>query len=229
MTTPSILRTLRTRGASRASGTSSTLGAPRVLSALSALRRRVVAVLTALTAVTTALALTSCSGGPSPSAGGSIDVLSWWTSASESSALDTLVDQHKQRNPDASVDEIAVVGGGGSEAHVTLATRIAHGDAPDVWQSLVGGNITAWHNAGSVADVSSLFPEDVTSQLPEDVLSSVSVDGAQYAAPLSAHRANLLMFNSDVLQSAGIAEPGADYTLDQFQVRRSRRSGEHRC
>ena len=31
---------------------------------------------------------------------------------SESSALDTLVDQHKQRNPDASVDEIAVVGGG---------------------------------------------------------------------------------------------------------------------
>ena len=216
MTTPSILRTLRTQSALRASGTSSTLGAPRVLSALSALRRRVVAVLTALTAVTTALALTACSGGSSPSAGGSIDVLSWWTSASESSALDTLVDQHKQRNPDASVDEIAVVGGGGSEAHVTLATRIAHGDAPDVWQSLVGGNITAWHNAGSVADVSSLFPEDVTSQLPEDVLSSVSVDGVQYAAPLSAHRANLLMFNSDVLQGAGVAEPGADYTLDQF-------------
>ena len=213
MTTPSILRTLRTQSALRASGTSSTLGAPRVLSAL---RRRVTAILTVLTAATTALALTACSGGSSPSAGGSIDVLSWWTSASESSALDTLIDQHKQRNPDASVDEIAVVGGGGSEAHVTLATRIAHGDAPDVWQSLVGGNITAWHNAGSVADVSSLFPEDVTSQLPEDVLSSVSVDGVQYAAPLSAHRANLLMFNSDVLQSAGIAEPGADYTLDQF-------------
>ena len=213
MTTPSILRTLRTQSALRASGTSSTLGAPRVLSAL---RRRVTAILTVLTAATTALALTACSGGSSPSAGGSIDVLSWWTSASESSALDTLIDQHKQRNPDASVDEIAVVGGGGSEAHVTLATRIAHGDAPDAWQSLVGGNITAWHNAGAVADVSSLFPEDVTSQLPEDVLSSVSVDGAQYAAPLSAHRANLLMFNSDVLQSAGIAEPGADYTLDQF-------------
>ena len=173
--------------------------------------------LAALSAIAAAaIALTACSGGSSPSAGGSIDVLSWWTSASESSALDTLVDQHKQRNPDASVDEIAVVGGGGSEAHVTLATRIAHGDAPDVWQSLVGGNITAWHNAGSVADVSSLFPEDVTSQLPEDVLSSVSVDGVQYAAPLSAHRANLLMFNSDVLQGAGVAEPGADYTLDQF-------------
>ena len=179
---------------------------------MTTLRQRLVAL---LTAATTALALTACSGG-SHSSSGSIDVLSWWTSASESSALDTLIDQHKQRNPEASVDEIAVVGGGGSQAHVTLATRIARGDAPDVWQSLVGGNITAWHNAGAVGDVSSLFTDDVKAQLPEDVLSSVTVDGKQYAAPLSVHRANVLMYNRDVLQRAGVAEPGEGYTLTQF-------------
>ena len=178
---------------------------------MTTLRQRLVAL---LTAATTALALAACS--PHHSANGSIDVLSWWTSASESSALDTLIDQHKQRNPEASVDEIAVVGGGGSQAHVTLATRIARGDAPDVWQSLVGGNITAWHNAGAVGDVSSLFTDEVKAQLPENVLSSVSVDGKQYAVPLSAHRANVLMYNRDVLKGAGIAEPGAGYTLDQF-------------
>ena len=182
---------------------------------MTTLKQRLVAL---LTAATTAVALTACSGGSSPSASGSIDVLSWWTSASESSAFDALVDQYKTRNPEASVDEIAVAGGGGSQAHVTLATRIARGDAPDVWQSLVGGNISAWRNAGSVGDVSSLFSDDVKAQLPEDVLSSVSVDGAQYAAPLSAHRANLLMFNRSVLQSAGIAEPGEGYTLDQFMT-----------
>ena len=104
----------------------------------------------------------------------------------------------------------------GSQAHVVLATRIAHGDPPDVWQSLVGGNITAWHNAGAVGDVSSLFTDEVKAQLPENVLSSVSVDGKQYAAPLSAHRANVLMYNRDVLKGAGIAEPGEGYTLDQF-------------
>ena len=108
------------------------------------LKQRVVAL---LTAAMTALALTACSHGSSPSASGSIDVLSWWTSASESSALDTLIDQHRQRNPGASVDEIAVVGGGGSQAHVTLASRLARGYAPDVWQSLVGGNIAAWRSA----------------------------------------------------------------------------------
>ena len=180
---------------------------------MTTLRQRVVAL---LTAATTALAITACSGGSTPTANGSIDVLSWWTSTSESSALSVLVDSYEKQNPGTSVDEIAVVGGGGSQAHVVLATRIAHGDPPDVWQSLVGGNITAWHNAGAVGDVSSLFTDEVKAQLPENVLSSVSVDGKQYAAPLSAHRANVLMYNRDVLKGAGIAEPGAGYTLDQF-------------
>ena len=180
---------------------------------MTTLRQRVVAL---LTAATTALAITACSGGSTPTANGSIDVLSWWTSTSESSALNILVDRYEKQNPGASVDEIAVVGGGGSQAHVVLATRIAQGDPPDVWQSLVGGNITAWHNAGAVGDVSSLFTDEVKAQLPEDVLSSVSVDGKQYAVPLSAHRANVLMYNRDVLKSAGIAEPGEGYTLEQF-------------
>ena len=180
---------------------------------MTTLRQRVVAL---LTAATTALAITACSGGSTPTANGSIDVLSWWTSTSESSALNVLVDSYEKQNPGTSVDEIAVVGGGGSQAHVVLATRIAHGDPPDVWQSLVGGNITAWHNAGAVGDVSSLFTDEVKAQLPENVLSSVSVDGKQYAVPMSAHRANVLMYNRDVLKGAGIAEPGEGYTLDQF-------------
>lgn len=180
---------------------------------MTTLRQRVIAL---LTAATTALAITACSGGSTPTANGSIDVLSWWTSTSESSALNVLVDRYEKQNPGASVDETAVVGGGGSQAHVVLATRLAHGDPPDVWQSLVGGNITAWHNAGAVGDVSSLFTDEVKAQLPENVLSSVSVDGKQYAAPLSAHRANVLMYNRDVLKGAGIAEPGEGYTLDQF-------------
>ena len=180
---------------------------------MTTLRQRVIAL---LTAATTALAITACSGGSTPTANGSIDVLSWWTSTSESSALSVLVDSYEKQNPGTSVDEIAVVGGGGSQAHVVLATRIAHGDPPDVWQSLVGGNITAWHRAGSVGDVSSLFTDEVKAQLPENVLSSVSVDGKQYAVPMSAHRANVLMYNRDVLKGAGIAEPGEGYTLDQF-------------
>ena len=180
---------------------------------MTTLRQRVIAL---LTAATTALAITACSGGSTPTANGSIDVLSWWTSTSESSALNVLVDRYEKQNPGTSVDEIAVVGGGGSQAHVVLATRLAHGDPPDVWQSLVGGNITAWHNAGAVGDVSSLFTDEVKAQLPENVLSSVSVDGKQYAVPMSAHRANVLMYNRDVLKGAGIAEPGEGYTLDQF-------------
>ncbi|RAX24175.1 MULTISPECIES: ABC transporter substrate-binding protein [unclassified Actinomyces] len=178
---------------------------------MTSLRKRVAAL---LAAVSTALALTACGGSSAPS--GSIEVLSWWTSASESVALDTLVNAYQERNSDASVDQLAVVGGAGSQAHVTLAQRLARGDAPDVWQSLSAGNVTAWREAGVVEDVSSLFTDEVTSQLPEEVLASVTVGNSQYAAPLSVHRANILMFNRDVLQNAGIDEPGTGYSLDDL-------------
>ncbi|MDU0347919.1 ABC transporter substrate-binding protein [Actinomyces sp. MRS3W] len=176
---------------------------------MTSLRKRAAAL---IAATSTALALTACGGTATQS--DSIEVLSWWTSASESVALDTLVDAYQDRDPEVSVDQLAVVGGAGSQAHVTLASRLARGDAPDVWQSLTAGNITAWQESGSVADVSSLFTDEVTAQLPEEVLDSVTVGSTQYAAPLSAHRANILMFNREVLEEAGIDEPGTGYTLD---------------
>ncbi len=177
--------------------------------------RRLPAALAAAGAVT-ALTLAGCTPTGGGAADGSIEVLSWWSSSSESTALDTLVEQHQARNPDASVDEVVVTGGGGSQAHVTLALRLARGDAPDVWQTLTGGNVVAWEASGAVGDVSALFTDEIEVQLPDAILASVSVDARQYAAPLSVHRANILMFNKEVLAAAGIAEPSSSYTLDQF-------------
>ena len=111
---------------------------------MTTLRQRVIAL---LTAATTALAITACSGGSTPTANGSIDVLSWWTSTSESSALNVLIDRYEKQNPGTSVDEIAVVGGGGSQAYVVLATRIAHGDPP-CFRSLFG--LFGWQCCGSI-------------------------------------------------------------------------------
>jgi len=93
---------------------------------MTTLRQRVVAL---LTAATTALAITACSGGSTPTANGSIDVLSWWTSTSESSALNVLVDRYEKQNPGTSVDETAVVGGGDSIAALKktgLSEKISH-------------------------------------------------------------------------------------------------------
>lgn len=146
----------------------------------------------------------------------SLEVLSWWTSSSEKPALDHLIDSYDEKFPGIDVTDSTVAGGAGSNAQVVLASRLAAGDPPDVWQTLSGGNIDAWVRAGDVADISSLYTDEVTDALPDSVLASMTVKGHQYGVPTSAHRANVLMYNADVFAKVGLTEPGDDYTLTQF-------------
>ncbi|MDN5963613.1 MAG: ABC transporter substrate-binding protein [Actinomyces sp.] len=175
----------------------------------------------ALLALTTscALLLSACGSGSAQSGQEqSLDVLSWWTSTSEKAAFEHLIDSFLADHPGVDVHDSTVVGSAGSNAQVVLASRLAAGDPPDVWQSMSGQSVAAWARSGAVADVSDLFTPQVSAALPPEVLDAVSVDGRQYAVPTSVHRANVLFYNTDVLAKAGVAVPGADYTLDQFKA-----------
>lgn len=157
------------------------------------------------------------SGGPAQSGTtNGLEVLSWWTSASEKPAFEHLIDSYQERHPGVDVTDSTVAGGAGSNAQVVLASRLASGNPPDVWQTLSGGNIDAWVRTGAVADVSSVYTDDVKDALPDSVLTAMTVKGHQYGVPTSAHRANVLMYNADVLAKAGVQAPGEDYTLTQF-------------
>jgi acyl-CoA synthetase (AMP-forming)/AMP-acid ligase II len=102
-----------------------------------------------------ALLLAACStgGGSTPPASGSpggnkLEVISWWTSGSESAALNVIFDNFKTSAPGVDIVNAAVAGGGGSNAQVVLATRLAANNPPDVWQTHPGGSIQAYHDAG---------------------------------------------------------------------------------
>lgn len=176
-------------------------------------RTLLVAVLAASMAATTACNSTGSSQSGSTD---SLEVLSWWTSTSERPALDHLIDSYDQKYPGIDVTDSTVAGGAGSNAQVVLASRLAAGDPPDIWQTLSGGNVDAWVRAGDVADVSSVYTDEVKDALPDSVLDAMTVKGHQYGVPTSAHRANVLMYNADVLAEAGVQAPGDDYTLTQF-------------
>src|SRR5437870_2571998 len=83
------------------------------------------------------LTATACGGagqsGGGGAAAGKLEVFSWWTSGSESKALNVLFTKFKSESKDQVVNA-AVSGGGGSNAQQALQTRLQGGNPPDSWQ-----------------------------------------------------------------------------------------------
>ena len=182
--------------------------------------RRTTRLLTGLTAVAAAFSLVACGGsGSSGTAGagsGKLEVFSWWTSGSESTALDKLYDAFKAKEPNTEVINAAVSGGGGSNAKQALSTRLQGGDPPDSWQVHPDRDLAETVKDGTVADVTELYTQNGwAGKLPQQIDQMLKVEGKYYAVPVNAHRANELWTNPAVLKKAGVSWTDST-TLDQF-------------
>jgi len=173
------------------------------------LRNRV-CVWVALTA-TAALALSGCSGAGSTDSGGqsggskSLEVFSWWTSGSESEALQVLANAFTAADQGVAFKNAAVSGGGGSNARTVLATRLQGGNPPDSWQLHPDQDLMSVVADGSVADLSDLYKEQGwEAKLPDAVKAMLQKDGKYYAVPVNAHRANILWTNPGLVKKAGV-------------------------
>ncbi|WP_406046138.1 ABC transporter substrate-binding protein [Micromonospora sp. NBC_00898] len=170
------------------------------------------------------LALAACGGSSAPGAsasGGSdtknLEVFSWWTSGSESAALKAMFDGYSKANPGINVVNGAVAGGGGSNAQAVLQTRLQGGNPPDIWQTHPGAAIKQYIDGGLVGDASSVYTSEVKAAIPKDLVDAISADGKQYGVSAGAHRGNVLWFNKQVLEKAGVAVPGpSGYGTEAF-------------
>jgi glucose/mannose transport system substrate-binding protein len=162
-------------------------------------------------AATTALLLSGCggagsTGGDSKSGGSSsLEVFSWWTSGSESEALQVLQNAFTAADKNVTFKNAAVAGGGGSNARTVLATRLQGGNPPDSWQLHPDQDLMSAVADGSVADLTALYKEQGwEAKLPDSVKAMLQKDGKYYAVPVNAHRANVLWTNPGVLKKAGV-------------------------
>jgi glucose/mannose transport system substrate-binding protein len=144
-----------------------------------------------------------------------LEVLSWWTSGSEATALDALLTAFRRANPGVEPVNAAVTGGAGSQAIVTLARRLQNGHPPDVWQSFAGKSVQGYAARGTVRDVGSVVA-GLRSTMQPTVLESLMRDGKPYGVPTGAHRSNVLWYNIDLLTEAGVAPPTGDYPPAEF-------------
>jgi glucose/mannose transport system substrate-binding protein len=173
-------------------------------------------------AVVAALALSvgGC-GGDSPTSATTstkqLEVVSWWTSGSESAALDVLFATFRASNPGVDAINGAVAGGAGSNAVVALAKRLQKDDPPDVWQTFAGKSVQGYASRGVVRGVSSIFDrERLRATMSPTILKSLMHDGRPYGVPTGAHRSNVLWFNTKVLKQAGVPPPSRGYTAAAF-------------
>ena len=155
--------------------------------------------------------------------------MSWWTSGSEAAALNTLLTAFRQANPGVEPVNAAVAGGAGSQAIVALAKRLQAGDPPDVWQTFAGKSVQGYAERGTVRDVTlGLRRGDLRATMQPTILQSLIRDGKPYGVPTGAHRSNVLWFNIDLLEKAGVTPPAQRLHRSPRSwptCRRSRHSG----
>jgi len=146
-----------------------------------------------------------------------LEVVSWWTSGSESAALDVLFAKFRASNPGVDAINGAVAGGAGSNAIVALAKRLQKDNPPDVWQTFAGKSVQGYASRGDIRSVASIFDEEqLGTRMSPTILKSLMHDGRPYGVPTGAHRSNVLWFNKKVLQAAGVPPPSRGYAFPTF-------------
>ena len=146
-----------------------------------------------------------------------LEVVSWWTSKSESAALNDLFAAFRKSNPGVRAINGAVAGGAGSNAIVELAKRLQRNDPPDVWQTFAGKSVQGYASRGVIRSVASIFArERLSATMNPTILKALMRDGRPYGVPTGAHRSNVLWFNTKLLQRARVAPPSSGYTVDSF-------------
>ena len=117
-----------------------------------------------------------------------VEVLHWWTSGGEASALNVL----KENLQDQGIgwQDMPVAGGGGEQAMTVLRARVTAGNPPAAVQML-GFDITDWAKEGALANLNDIAAEENWDEVVPGALQKFSkYDGNWVAAPVNVHSTN---------------------------------------
>lgn len=155
---------------------------------------------------------------PAPAEGaGELNVLHWWTSASERAAANHVAARMAE-NGLKWVDG-AVAGGGGGPAIKVLNERILRRMAPKVAQ-LNGASMTEWADMGLLLELDGVAARRNWAKVMfPQVMAQVTVHGHVVAAPLGIQRINNLYLNKAVFKRLGLELPNDWDGLERAAVK----------
>jgi glucose/mannose transport system substrate-binding protein len=130
-----------------------------------------------------------------------VEVLHWWTSGGEASALNVLKDN--LATDGIGWIDMPVAGGGGEAAMTALAARVTAGDPPTAVQML-GFDIQDWAAQGALGNLDAVATEGGWDAVVPTALQRFSkYDGNWIAAPVNVHSTNWVWINKAALDAAG--------------------------
>ena len=155
-----------------------------------------------------------CLGAAAPAAAGeSLQVLHWWTSASERRAANALA--ARLREDGVEWRDGAIPGGAGLGAGKVLKSRVLAGDAPDATQ-IIGASIGEWAELGLLLEFDNVAAAGGwSSALFPTVYSLVQHRKHVVAAPLGIHRINTLFYNRKLFARLKLAPPATWTEFEQ--------------
>ncbi len=161
-------------------------------------------------AVFTAVAMSLSVSIAPANASGKIEVFSWWTSGSEDAALQAIISAAVKANSGLEVVNAAVAGGAGTNAKQVLATRLAGGDVPEIWQTHPGGELGQYVAQGVLADMTAVYKSEGWDKVvPKDLIASMTYDKKTYSVLTGVHRANTMWISSAAQKKAGVSLSGS--------------------
>jgi len=151
---------------------------------------------------------------PAASAGGKLEIFSWWTNGGEQEGLNAMFDIYKQQNPGVEIINATVAGGAGTNAKAVLQTRLAGGQPPDSWQVHAGREALSYVNAGQLEPLTKFFTDQgFDKNMPQFLLDQLKINGEIYTVPVNIHRSNVMWYNIKLFKDNGLEPPK---TMDDF-------------
>ncbi len=151
------------------------------------------------------IAALAFAGSTAMSTAAEVEVLHWWTSGGEATALEVLKKDLEAKG--FGWKDMPVAGGGGEAAMTALRARVTGGNAPTSVQSL-GFDITDWAKQGVVGDLSEAAAAGGWDAVVPAALQGFSkYDGKWIAAPVNVHSTNWVWINKSALDAAGGKAP----------------------
>jgi multiple sugar transport system substrate-binding protein/raffinose/stachyose/melibiose transport system substrate-binding protein len=172
------------------------------------------AVIAASMSCTAALAMAGCSSGSgAQSESGSATDLTWsmWVSSTDDqNAWKAIADLVPEQDPSTTV---TLQGSPWNDYWTKLGTLITSDDSPCL-VSIQSARVRTYQDA--LVPLNDLVNEDDLSGFDSVALDAMKVDGNLYALPYDTGPA-ILFYNSDMFEEAGIPDPGATMTADEFE------------